>query len=110
MIKKFKNGKILIQVPERHPFYREINDEVTPGFYNVAMFFERLRIEKIGEKFYLVDFSTQHVYDFFNSSLIKNPLDYLLNELTVNETVYLYPLPTHKSKKLLKKYHEDRIV
>ena len=105
MIKKFKNGKIRIQVPEKHLFYRYINDDVTEGFYYVEMFWEHLRIEKIGDKNYLIDLSTNKVYDIFSEC--KNPLQALLDILTRNKVVHL--LPSKNSSKLFKQYIEERI-
>ena len=106
VIKKYKNGKIRIQVPEKHLFYRYINDDVTEGFYYVAMFWEHLRIEKIEDKYYLIDLSTNKVYDVF-SDLCKNPLQDLLNILTRNKVVYLKPAENYS--KLFKQYIEERI-
>ena len=84
MIKRFKNGKLKLSVPKN---YRNEDGTVSEKFYHGAMFRNKLYIDTIDGKFYLIDIDTCKVYDF-NS--------YILDDLARNKISYLYPAPNSK--------------
>lgn len=96
MIKKFKNGKILLK-PEKIDFDGKTLSE---NFYHDDMFFSDLYINQINGYQYIVDFNTSLVYDL-GSYLLQNPLKWLLETLETNGKMYLYPLNKKECKSLL---------
>ena len=108
MIKKFKNGKVKLSVPKNDWYYRNDDKSIKEEFYFEEMFYNNLYIEEIYGTYFIVDYETNNVYNFFNSYLLQNPLRYLLDELTENNTVYLYPLSKRESKQLLKQYYAEQ--
>ena len=108
MIRKFKNGKLKLSVPKNHIYYRNADGTVNEEYYHCAMFWDNLYIESIEGNYYIVDFSTHRVYDYYNSYLIHNPLQSLLDDLTNNKVVYMYPLSKRESKALLELYYKEQ--
>lgn len=97
MIKKFKNGKLLLKV-EKIDFINK--NEVDENFYHDTMFFADLYINQINGYQYLVDFNKSLVYEL-GSYLLQNPLKFLLEELAEKNKIYFYPLSKKESKSLL---------
>ena len=97
MIKKFKNGKLVLKV-EKDDF--EKDGTVRESFYHDDMFFEDLYINQINGYHYLVDFNKSLVYDL-GSYLMQNPLKYILEELGEYGKLIFYPLPKDKCLSLL---------
>lgn len=79
MIKRFKSGKLKLSVPKNY-------DTISEKFYG-TMFRNKLYIDTINGKFYLIDLETCKIYDF-NS--------YILDDLARNKISYLYPAPNSK--------------
>lgn len=96
-IKKFKNGKIKLELePSDFDDQGNVREEV----YYDDMFMHDLYIEQINGYQYIVNFNTQRVYEL-GSYLLQNPLKYLLDELKEHGKMYLYPLSKRESKSLL---------
>ena len=89
-IRKFKNGKVKLSIPKNDYYYRDLYGEVVEEFYHDEMYFNNLYIDVIEGDWYIIDTSNGLVYDYF-TYLVHNPLKELLNDLTDNETLYLYP-------------------
>ena len=102
MIRKFKNGKVKLSVPKNDWYYRNDDKSIKEEFYFEEMFYSNLYIEEIQGNFFIVDYETRNVYDYFQSYLLQNPLRYLLDELAEKNTVYLYPMP--EGKRLFENY------
>lgn len=96
MIKKFKNGKILLK-PCKNDFESGVLNE---NFYHDEMFMSDLYINQINGYQYIVDFNTLLVYEI-GSCLLQNPLKFILETLEANKKMYLYPLSKKESKSLL---------
>lgn len=93
MIKKFKNGNIILELNKGWLW-----DE---SFYHDEMFMSDLYFNQINGYMYLVDTNTQNVYDF-SSKYSKSPLTEL--EIRIKDgkgKVKLYPLPKREAKSLL---------
>lgn len=93
MIKKFKNGKILLK-PD------SIEDIKNESFYHDEMFMANLYFDQINGYMYIVDYNSSLVY-YLGSHLLQNPLQYLLEELEERGKMYLYPLTRKESQSLL---------
>lgn len=105
-VKKFKNGKIKLEVKKNDWYYRDGDGKIKEDFYHDELFFNDLFIEEIDGDFYIVDTNTNLIYDYFNSCLIQNPLQYLLKDLEEKEKIYLYP--ETNSEKLFEQYLIER--
>lgn len=105
-IRKFKNGKVKLYIPKGDWYYRDSNGKIKEEFYHDEMFMHNLYIEVIDGDYYIVDTSTNLIYDYFNSYLIQNPLQYLLKDLEEKEKIYLYP--EANSEKLFEQYLIER--
>ena len=97
MIKKFKNGKINLDLREdfKKGYYKkDVNS--TADFYHHEMTMDDLYIEEINGYLYIVNFNSGLVYDMpgctFND-FIQNLMD--------NEKIILYPYDKKSSKSLL---------
>jgi len=97
-IKKFKNGKIKISLELKY----DINDDMTinENVYHDDMTNSDLCINQINGCLYIVDYNTSIVY-LLGSSLLQNPLKYILDILQEDKKLYLYPCNSSKSKSLL---------
>ena len=97
VIKKFKNGKIKIELDYT-------NDGTTAqeieSVYHDDMFMSDLYINQINGYSYLVDFNTSLVYEL-GSYLMQNPLKWILDELLEKSKIYFYPLTKKQSKSLI---------
>jgi hypothetical protein len=98
-IKKFKNGKIKLQVCKKS-FYKEENGSVNENFYHDEMFMNDLYLNQIDGYMYLVDFNKSLVYEI-GSYLMQNPLKEILETLENCKPLYFYPLSKKQSKSLL---------
>lgn len=97
MIKKFKNGNIVLSIKEElKSGYFEPNIHSVEGFYHNDMFFENLYINQINGYMYIVDFNTQFVYD-----LPGNNFELFLLELIENGKIKLIPYGKRISKSLI---------
>lgn len=96
MIKKFKNGKILLK-PDKNDFENGVLNE---NFYHDEMLMSDLYINQINGYQYIVDFNTLLVYEI-GSYLLQNPLKFILETLEEDKKIYLYPLSKKESKSLL---------
>jgi hypothetical protein len=109
MIKKFKNGKILLQV-------KSIDFDglqVSESFYHDDMFFSDLSLNQINGYMYLVDYNTQLVYEYiqlgglqsynpiYSICNVQNALKEIIDGLTEYKKVYLFPLTKKESESLL---------
>ncbi len=97
-IKKFKNGKIKMQVPKNSIYYNE--NGVDENFYHNEMFMSDLYFNQINGYMYLIDFNKSIAYEI-GSYLLQNPIKYILEELTNKKVLYLYPLTKKYSRSLL---------
>ena len=100
-IKKFKNGKIKMQLEKSDLFYysdgnggididRLYDDEITMS---------DLYIQQINGYQYIVDFNTNTVYEM-GSYLMQNPLKFIADKMSEG-AVYLCPLTKKTSLDLL---------
>ena len=81
MIKKFKNGNIVLDVREDiKKGYYEKNIESIENFYHNDMCMEDLYINQINGYLYIVDYNTGLVYDLPGGYLFKDFLEELLNK------------------------------
>lgn len=97
MIKKFKNGKLVLRV-EKGDFNED--GTVNENFYHDEMFMSDLYINQINGYHYLVDFNKSLVYDL-GSYLMQNPLKYILEGLGEYGKLTFYPLQKYKCLSLL---------
>ena len=93
MIRKFKNGKILLKIDN-------VYDLENDSFYHNDMFMSDLYINQINGYMYICDFNTGICYEL-GSYLLQNPLKYLMDTLKDNKKMYLYPLSKKYSRSLL---------
>ena len=107
-IKRFKNGKVKLSIPRNDYYYRDLYGEVIETFYFDEMELNNLYIVTIEGELFIVDFDTSRVYDFFGGYLIQNPLKYLLDVLTMNNKLYLYPLSKRESRQLLEQFYKEQ--
>ena len=98
IIKKFKNGKIKLQVEKCDILQGGTIDE---NVYHNDMFWDDLYINQINGYQYVTDFNTSTVYEL-GSHLLQNPLKWLLDTLEEDKKMYLYPLTKRESLSLLK--------
>ena len=101
MIKKFKNGNINLSIKEdlKSGYYNELNIE---SFIHDEMFMENLYIEVINGYLYILDMSSNNLYEFGFITI-----DYFLNELLKGHTIKLYPLDKEVTKGLLQDLEND---
>ena len=97
MIKKFRNGKLVLRVEKD-----DLNEDGTAGetFYHNEMFMSDLYINQINGYQYLVDWDKSLVYEL-GSYLVQNPLKWLLDELAERKKLILYPLSKRESESLI---------
>lgn len=95
MIKKFKNGNINLSIKEdlKNGYYNINNIE---GFIHNEMFLEDLYIEIIGGYLYILDMSSNNLYE-----LGFITIDVFLSELLKGNTIKLYKLNKAVTKELL---------
>lgn len=97
MIKKFKNGKIVLDIKEDlKSGYYENNIQSVENFYHNEMQMSDLYINTINGYQYIVDFNTQTVYD-----LPRNHFVMFLEDLCKGEKIILEPYGRKISKSLL---------
>ena len=97
MIKKFKNGNIVLDIREDlKTGYYEPNIKSVENFYHNFMFMEDLYINQINGYMYIVDFNSQLVYD-----LPGNNFELFLLELMENGRIKLIPYGKRISKSLI---------
>ena len=109
MIKKFKNGKILLSVIKSDFDGLEVSE----NFYHDEMFFSDLYLNQINGYMYLVDFNKSLVYEYiqlggtkkyntiYSLCNVQNPLKEIIDGLTEHKKIYLYPITKKESKSLL---------
>ena len=98
MIKKFKNGNIVLDVREDiKNGYFEKTIESIENFYHNDMCMEDLYINQINGYLYIVDYNTGLVYDLPGGYLFKDFLEELLNKGKIK----LIPYGKKISKELL---------
>ena len=97
LIKKFKNGKIKVELD-----YRDDGNtaQEIESVYHDDMFMADLYLNQINGYQYLVDWNTQLVYEL-GSYLFQNPLKEMLDELLEKGKIYFYPLSKKESLSLL---------
>ena len=97
MIKKFKNGNIVLDVREdiKKGYYENI--ESIENFYHHDMCMEDLYINQINGYLYIIDYNTRLVYDLLGGYTFKDFLKELLNK----EKIKLIPYGKRISKELL---------
>ena len=97
MIKKFKNGNIVLDIREDIiTGYYEPNIRSVENFYHHSMTMEDLCINQINGYMYIVDFNKQLVYD-----LPENNFELFLLELIENGKIKLIPYGKRISKSLI---------
>lgn len=97
MIKKFKNGKIILDIREdlKSGYYEKTVQSVE-NFYHGEMFMNDLYINQINGYQYIVDHNTQTVYD-----LPRNHFVMFLEDLIKDGKIILEPYGKKMSKELL---------
>ena len=98
MIKKFKNGNIVLDIRDdiKSGYYEKTIDSIEK-FYHNEMCMEDLYINQINGYLYIVDFNKRLVYDLPGGYLFKDFLEALLN----NGKIKLIPYGKIMSKELL---------
>lgn len=91
LVKKFKNGKIKLQLEASD---KELEEYERENIYHDDMFMSDLYIETIEGNYIIVDFNTSTVYDYFNSYMIQNPLKVLIDDIYESEKGYIYLYPS----------------
>ena len=81
MIKKFKNGNIVLDIRDdiKSGYYEKTIDSIE-NFYHNDMCMEDLYINQINGYLYIVDYNTGLVYDLPGGYLFKDFLEELLNK------------------------------
>ena len=97
MIKKFKNGNIVLDVREdiKKGYYENI--ESIENFHHHDMCMEDLYINQINGYLYIIDYNTRLVYDLPSGYMFKDFLKELLNKGKIK----LIPYGKRISKELL---------
>lgn len=97
MIKKFKNGNIVLDIRDdiKKGYYEKTIDSIEKFYYN-DMTMENLYINQINGYLYIVDYNTRLVYDL-PGYLFKDFLEKLLNKGKIK----LIPYGKIMSKELL---------
>lgn len=98
MIKKFKNGNIVLDVRDdiKSRCYEKTINSIE-NFYYFEMCMENLYINQINGYLYIVDYNTRLVYDLPGGYLFKDFLEELLNKGKIK----LIPYGKIMSKELL---------
>ena len=98
MIKKFKNGNIVLDIRDdiKSGYYEKTIDSIE-NFYHHDMCMEDLYINQINGYLYIVDFNKRLVYDLPGGYLFKDFLEELLNKGKIK----LIPYGKIMSKELL---------
>ena len=98
MIKKFKNGNIVLDVRDdiKNGYYEKTIDSIENFYYN-DMTMEDLYINQINGYLYIVDFNTGLVYDLLGAYMFKD----FLEELLEKGKIKLIPYGKKISKELL---------
>lgn len=97
MIKKFKNGKIVLDIREDlKTGYYESNIQSVEGFYHDEMTMQDLYVNQINGYQYIVDWNTQRLYD-----LPRNDFQLFLEDLSNGKKITLEPYGKRMSKSLL---------
>ena len=98
MIKKFKNGNIVLDVREdiKNGYYEKTIESIE-NFYHNDMCMEDLYINQINGYLYIVDYNTGLVYDLPGGYMFKDFLEELLNKGKIK----LIPYGKKISKELL---------
>ena len=98
MIKKFKNGNIVLDVREDiKNGYFEKTIESIENFYHNDMYMEDLYINEINGCLYMIDYNTRLVYDLFGIYIFEDFLKELLNKGKIK----LIPYGKRTSEELL---------
>ena len=103
IIKKFKNGKIKLQIEPKFD-YNNSNEIDIDEVYHRDITMSDLYINQINGYQYVVDFNTQLVYPLISKGYALscyNPLIFLRDEFKKNKVFYLYPESKKQSKSLL---------
>ena len=98
MIKKFKNGNIVLDIRDdiKNGYYEKTIESIE-NFYHHDMTIENLYINQINGYLYIVDYITGLVYDLPGGYLFKDFLEELLNKGKIK----LIPYGKRISKELL---------
>ena len=98
MIKKFKNGNIVLDIRDdiKSGYYKKTIDSIENFYYN-DMTMENLYINQINGYLYIVDFNTGLVYDLPGGYMFKD----FLEELLEKGKIKLIPYGKKISKELL---------
>ena len=98
MIKKFKNGNIVLDVRDdiKNGYYEKTIESIE-NFYHNDMCMEDLYINQINGYLYIVDYNTRLAYDLPGGYLFKDFLEELLNKGKIK----LIPYGKKISKELL---------
>ena len=78
-LKSLRTVKVKLCTEENHWYYRDSNGKVKEEFYHDEMFFD-LYIITIQGDYYIIDYSTGLIYNYFNSSMVQNYIKYLLED------------------------------
>ena len=98
MIKKFKNGNIVLDIREDiKKGYYEKTIESIENFYHDEMYIGDLYINQINGYLYIIDYNTRLVYDLPGGYMFEDFLKELLNK----EKIKLIPYEKRISKELL---------
>ena len=98
MIKKFKNGNIVLDIRDdiKNGYFEKTIESLENFYYN-DMIMENLYINQINGYLYIVDYNTGLVYDLPGGYMFKDFLEELLNKGKIK----LIPYGKKMSKELL---------
>lgn len=98
MIKKFKNGNIVLDIREdiKNGYYEKTIESIENFYYN-EMCMETLYINQINGYLYIIDYNTRLVYDLPSGYMFEDFLKELLNKGKIK----LIPYGKRISKELL---------
>ena len=98
MIKKFKNGNIVLDIRDdiKNGYYEKTIESIE-NFYHNEMCMETLYINQINGYLYIIDYNTRLVYDLPGGYMFEDFLKELLNKGKIK----LIPYGKRISKELL---------
>ena len=108
MIKKFKNGNLVLNIKEdiKNNYYNDYNITM---FYYDEMFMANLSIEILDNDYYLIDSNKLIVYEL-TYNVYSNILNSFLDDMLLKESIKLYPVKNKKYNDYIINLYINNIV